>query len=156
MSSHSDRVERLDRPGHYARITSRAFATLADMVAGSEPLLAPDGRWLAMKGTVPAAGIADLPAALLASVETLRVPGETAARHLVVIGGVRWARLRNAQTRRMRAGRGVFGPGSGGVSVSDTIGCPSGARPRKADGSVLRLSRRRLPGRIPARRGPSA
>jgi 16S rRNA (guanine527-N7)-methyltransferase len=79
------RVEQLDRPGHYARITSRAFATLADMVNGSQSLLAADGCWLAMKGTRPDAEIRKLPPDLDAKIEALEVPGETAARNLIVI-----------------------------------------------------------------------
>ncbi len=81
----SHRVERLDRPGHYTRILSRAFATLADMVAGTAGLLADDGCWLAMKGAVPSAEIAELPADLAAEVQPLRVPGESAERHLVIL-----------------------------------------------------------------------
>jgi 16S rRNA (guanine527-N7)-methyltransferase len=79
------RVEALERPRHYAMITSRAFATLADMVAGSRTLLAADGRWLAMKGAAPVSEVGDLPVNLDATIETLRVPGETGARHLAVI-----------------------------------------------------------------------
>jgi len=79
------RVEQLERPGHYALITSRAFATLAEMVDLTAPLLAADGGWLAMKGTDPAAEVADLPAGLAAEVQRLQVPGETAERHLVII-----------------------------------------------------------------------
>ena len=77
------RVEQLDRPGHYALITSRAFASLAGMVAGSERLLARRGFWLAMKGADPQAEIAALPPGLSAEVLPLRVPGEPGARHLV-------------------------------------------------------------------------
>jgi 16S rRNA (guanine527-N7)-methyltransferase len=79
------RVEALERPRHYARITSRAFATLADMVAGSRSLLSPDGRWLAMKGAAPVSEIGDLPVDVDAAIETLKVPGEPGARHLAVI-----------------------------------------------------------------------
>lgn len=79
------RVEQLERPGHYALITSRAFATLAEMVDLTAPLLAADGGWLAMKGTDPAAEVADLPAGLAAEVQRLQVPGETAERHVVII-----------------------------------------------------------------------
>jgi 16S rRNA (guanine527-N7)-methyltransferase len=79
------RVERLDRPGHYALNTSRAFASLAAMVAGSERLLARGGRWLAMKGADPQAEIAALPSGLSAEVLPLQVPDEHAARHLVII-----------------------------------------------------------------------
>ena len=79
------RVERLQRPQDFAAITSRAFATLADMVAGSAHLLADDGAWLAMKGVVPTDEIAALPEGLDVRVEALRVPGGQAARHLVII-----------------------------------------------------------------------
>jgi 16S rRNA (guanine527-N7)-methyltransferase len=79
------RVEALERPRQYARITSRAFATLADMVAGSRQLLAADGCWLAMKGAAPESEIGDLPVDTDAVIETLKVPGESGARHLAVI-----------------------------------------------------------------------
>lgn len=79
------RVEQLDRPGHYVRILSRAFATLAEMVAGTAGLLAADGCWLAMKGVVPDGEIAGLPADLVAEVKALNVPGEEAERHLVIL-----------------------------------------------------------------------
>jgi 16S rRNA (guanine527-N7)-methyltransferase len=80
-----ERVEAFERPAHYALILSRAFATLADMVAGTQRLLAADGSWLAMKGAAPHAEIHDLPETLVATVEPLQVPGEVGARHLVVI-----------------------------------------------------------------------
>lgn len=79
------RIEQLNRPAHYARIVSRAYATLADMVASSAPLLAPGGSWLAMKGAGPTAELSDLPPGLSAESQRLQVPGEQAARHLVVI-----------------------------------------------------------------------
>jgi len=79
------RVEQLVRPGHYGLITSRAFATLAQMVDLTAPLLAGDGRWLAMKGANPQSEVARLPAGLATEVHRLQVPGEVAERHLVVI-----------------------------------------------------------------------
>lgn len=79
------RVEALVRPGYYARITSRAFATLVDMVKDTRHLLAPDGIWLAMKGAAPTAETGELPAGLDAVIEALRVPGESGSRHLVLI-----------------------------------------------------------------------
>lgn len=77
------RVEALQRTGHYATITSRAFASLADMVRLSRHLLADGGCWLAMKGTDPVGEIAALPDGIVAETIALAVPGETAARHLV-------------------------------------------------------------------------
>jgi 16S rRNA (guanine527-N7)-methyltransferase len=79
------RVERLDRPGHYARITSRAFAALGDMVIASRPLLAAGGAWLAMKGQVEVAELDGLPAGLHHQVLALPAIGPAAERHLVRI-----------------------------------------------------------------------
>lgn len=79
------RVEQLERPGHYALILSRAFATLADMIEATGRLLRPDGRWLAMKGADPHAEVAALPRGMHAQVIALHVPGEQGARHLVSI-----------------------------------------------------------------------
>lgn len=79
------RVEDLQRPDHYAVITSRAFSALADMVAKTERLLAPGGTWLAMKGVDPAEEIAALPDGLSVEVEPLQVPGEQGQRHLVIL-----------------------------------------------------------------------
>ena len=65
-------------------ITSRAFATLADMVEATRHLLAPGGVWLAMKGRHPASEIAALPADIeMFHVEPLAVPGLDAERCLV-------------------------------------------------------------------------
>jgi len=76
------RVEDFDR--RFERISSRAFATLADMVAGSRQLLAPRGEFLAMKGQRPDAEIAALPAdVVVRDVIALHVPGLDEERHLV-------------------------------------------------------------------------
>ena len=48
-----DRGARRDRAGSFDCITARAFATLADMLALGGHLLAPGGRWLALKGRDP-------------------------------------------------------------------------------------------------------
>lgn len=70
-------------------IVARAFATLADLVRVTRPLLAEGGRWMAMKGAVPDAEIAGLPAGVdVFHVEPLAVPGLDARRCLV------WMRLR--------------------------------------------------------------
>jgi 16S rRNA (guanine527-N7)-methyltransferase len=79
------RVEALQRPQHYALITSRAFASLSEMVGLTAALLRPDGAWLAMKGTDPADEIAALPPGVAAEVVALNVPGEHARRHLVIL-----------------------------------------------------------------------
>jgi len=79
------RVEEFDRPGHYARITSRAFANLADMVSLTGHLLARDGRWLAMKGADRDTERRDLPDGIEVSSVALQVPGEPGQRHLAVL-----------------------------------------------------------------------
>lgn len=79
------RAEQLERPQHYARITSRAFATLAEMVEKTAQLLAPGGCWLAMKGTRPNKEQAELPAGLAVKTVALQVPGEVGQRHLVIL-----------------------------------------------------------------------
>jgi 16S rRNA (guanine527-N7)-methyltransferase len=79
-------VQRMN--GSFDLICSRAFAALAETVRLTQHLLAPQGGWLAMKGKVPDAEIADLPAIIdVFHVEPLQVPGLNAERCLV------WARL---------------------------------------------------------------
>jgi 16S rRNA (guanine527-N7)-methyltransferase len=79
------RVETLDRPGAFRTITSRAFASLADMFDAASPLLAEGGRCLAMKGRVSADELSALPEGVHSEVLPLTVPGEAAARHLVIL-----------------------------------------------------------------------
>lgn len=65
-------------------VTSRAFATLADMVDGSEQLLNAGGEFLAMKGIRPDEEIAALPASVaVAEILPLTVPFLDEERHLV-------------------------------------------------------------------------
>ena len=72
--------------GSFDCITARAFATLADMLALGGHLLAPGGRWLALKGRDPQDELALLPAGFeVESVRRLDVPGLDAERHLVTI-----------------------------------------------------------------------
>jgi len=70
----------------YDVIISRAFADLAEFVAAARHLLAPGGRFVAMKGVLPHEEIGHLPAAWrVAEVIPLRVPGVDAHRHLVIV-----------------------------------------------------------------------
>lgn len=92
LRAEHSRVEQLRLP-LFDVITSRAFASLADFTRLTRPLLAPDGVWLAMKGRVPDAEIAALPADIeVFHVEPLTVPGLDAQRCLV------WMRPRRAES----------------------------------------------------------
>jgi len=83
------RVERLQAEP-FDLITARAFASLPDFVRLTEPLLKHGGRWMAMKGQVPASELAALPPEIEAfHVEPLVVPGLDAQRCIV------WMRRRN-------------------------------------------------------------
>jgi len=83
------RVEQLT--GQYPLVTSRAFASLPDFVAASREQLAPGGVWMAMKGQMPDAEMADLPSDVeVFHVEPLQVPRLDAQRCLV------WMRKKTA------------------------------------------------------------
>ena len=75
----------VDKAG-FDMVLSRAFASLGDMLANTEHLLAADGRWLAMKGVYPAEELAMLPPGIeLETVEPVNVSGLDAERHLVIL-----------------------------------------------------------------------
>ncbi|MFP5429675.1 MAG: 16S rRNA (guanine(527)-N(7))-methyltransferase RsmG [Gammaproteobacteria bacterium] len=78
------RVEEFDR--QFDLVSSRAFATLADMVNGSRQLLAENGEFLAMKGVHPTEEIVALPEGFsVRDVVPLTVPFLDEERHLVRI-----------------------------------------------------------------------
>ena len=65
-------------------VVSRAFATLAELVADAGRLCAPTGRLLAMKGVFPDDELARLPSGyVVVGVYPLQVPHLDAERHLV-------------------------------------------------------------------------
>lgn len=69
----------------YDGVISRAFASLADFVHGTQHLLAARGRWLAMKGRLDENELAALPARISPpQILPLSVPGLDEARHLIV------------------------------------------------------------------------
>jgi len=78
------RVEKMT--GQYAQISSRAFAELGLFVELTRHLLAPGGRWLAMKGGRPDDEIGALPADIVVDrIVPLHVPGLGAERHLILL-----------------------------------------------------------------------
>jgi len=84
MLVHHARVESFRSPALYDAVLSRAFASLADMVAACRHLLAPQGCFLAMKGAYPAQELAQLaPVYAVTAVHELSIPGLDEQRHLV-------------------------------------------------------------------------
>jgi len=80
------RVEDYRPPALFDIVVARAYATLAEFVAGAARHVAPGGKLLAMKGVMPDAEIAALPAhAHVTRACMLDVPGLAAARSLVTI-----------------------------------------------------------------------
>ena len=78
------RLEQVQREGTGSNVVvSRAFSSLRQFVEQTQHLLAPDGRWVAMKGKLPDSEIQDLPPnCQLFHVERLMLPGLDAARCL--------------------------------------------------------------------------
>lgn len=86
VTVHTARVEQLQVAHKFAAITSRAFAELADFINWSNHLLAPGGRFIAMKGVNPQQELSRLPAGwVVREIRPLTVPGLQAQRHLVFI-----------------------------------------------------------------------
>lgn len=81
------RVEAFVPDARFGQVTSRAFAELADFVRLTRHLLAPGGRWLAMKGAAAESEIARLPADIrVDALRTLKVPGIDGVRQLAILG----------------------------------------------------------------------
>jgi 16S rRNA (guanine527-N7)-methyltransferase len=84
-----ERVEQHRPVAGYDVVVSRAFAELADFVTQAGHLVAPGGRFLAMKGLYPFDEIARVPAShRVADVVALEVPTLQAKRHLVFLEAV--------------------------------------------------------------------
>jgi len=81
-----DRVESHRPDTGYDLVVSRAFAELSDFVTQAKHLVAPGGRFIAMKGVYPFDEIARVPEShRVASVLALEVPTLQAKRHLVFL-----------------------------------------------------------------------
>ncbi len=86
MTIHNQRVESCHPAQLYDAVLSRAFASLEDMVRGCRHLLAPGGRFVAMKGALPESELAACETLCeLERVVELEVPGLDEQRHLVVL-----------------------------------------------------------------------
>lgn len=84
VTVHHARVEEM--AGQYAQISSRAFAEIGLFISLTRHLLAPDGRWLAMKGVRPDDELKALPADIMVeAIIPLTVPGLDAERHLIIL-----------------------------------------------------------------------
>ena len=80
------RVEAFRPETGFDVVTSRAFSDLREFVTLTRHVLAPGGRWLAMKGLYPNEEIAFLPPGVKVSADhALVVPGLEASRHLIVL-----------------------------------------------------------------------
>jgi len=83
------RVESLARLARFDLIISRAFSSLAEFTRLTQGLLAPGGVWIAMKGALPEAELAELartqPSVELIETVKLDVPRLAAERHLLVL-----------------------------------------------------------------------
>lgn len=82
------RVESFEVKHLFDAITSRAFSSLEDMVAGTKHLLEPTGVYLAMKGLYPEEELKALTNRFgteLVACESLNVPGTEGDRHLIIL-----------------------------------------------------------------------
>ncbi|MEM1114025.1 MAG: 16S rRNA (guanine(527)-N(7))-methyltransferase RsmG [Pseudomonadota bacterium] len=85
MTVHHARVETFQPEQLFDVVLSRAFASLSDMVSQCGHLLPAGGHFMAMKGGLPEAELAVLPAAMcrLEKVHSLTVPALEEQRHVV-------------------------------------------------------------------------
>jgi 16S rRNA (guanine527-N7)-methyltransferase len=80
------RVEQHQPDQAYDIVTSRAFASISDMLAGCEQLVSEEGVFAAMKGQYPQAELDAMSESYdLLESTALSVPGVDAIRHLLLI-----------------------------------------------------------------------
>lgn len=80
------RAERYRPSAAFSGVLTRAFSALPEMLRMTGHLAAPDGRWLAMKGRLPAPELARLPAGYrVLETHRLDIPFLDEARHLIVV-----------------------------------------------------------------------
>jgi 16S rRNA (guanine527-N7)-methyltransferase len=86
LSVVTGRVEAFHPETGFDVVTSRAFSDLREFVTLTRHVLAPGGRWLAMKGLYPNEEVALLPPGVKVSADhVLVVPGLEASRHLIIL-----------------------------------------------------------------------
>lgn len=78
-------VEAYQPTQKFSTIIARAFAPLPRMIALTQHLLAPEGRFLAMMGKVTPEGLEVPEGSIIERVISLNVPGENAERHLAIV-----------------------------------------------------------------------
>jgi 16S rRNA (guanine527-N7)-methyltransferase len=82
----NERVEKHAHQGVYDHVTSRAFASLEDMINWCLPLPSANGNFLAMKGVYPDEELAQLPdTVVVQEIKPLSVPTIDAERHMVIM-----------------------------------------------------------------------
>jgi 16S rRNA (guanine527-N7)-methyltransferase len=80
------RIAEIEPKEKFSMVTSRAFSSIEDFVNGSKQTIAPNGRWLAMKGLVPKEELKVLKKMNLKfDTFALKVPELDAQRNLIVI-----------------------------------------------------------------------
>lgn len=86
VTVHAARAEQVTDAAPHDCLTARAFGTLSQIIEVGGHLLRPGGRLLAMKGRLPEAELAALPAGWRhVATHQLEVPGLDAERHLVIV-----------------------------------------------------------------------
>lgn len=86
ISIENKRVESFNPDEKFDIVTSRAFASLSDMVMGTEHLLTPTGQYWAMKGVYPKAELKQCSEKVdLIAAHKLQVPQCNEERHLMVL-----------------------------------------------------------------------
>ncbi len=82
----NNRIEKFSPANKFAIVTSRAFASLEDMVNGSAHLLAEKGEFWAMKGIYPETELVDCShLARLSVAHKLKIPECDGERHLIIL-----------------------------------------------------------------------
>ncbi len=80
------RIEEFEPKDKFAVIVARAFSNIEDFINGSKEAIAPNGRWLAMKGIVPEEEIKALKKiGYKSDTYAIKVPELDATRNVIVI-----------------------------------------------------------------------